>query len=107
MIVLYLFFYYRSPSICGLTDWNKMKFEASVIASEIKDEEKIVNLCEIEEKIVNLDDILNQSPLVNTSPLSSLNRNDGYGEALLVETSPEISPLKFRFVFQTFIHDFE
>ena len=76
-----------------------MKFEASVIASEIKDEEEIINLDKIEEKIVNLDEIMNKSPLLNgASPLSSLNKTDDLGEALLLETSPEISPLKFRFV---------
>ena len=64
-----------------------MRFEASVIASEIKDEEKIVDL----------DAILNKSPLVNASPLSSLNKNDE-ADALLIKTSPEISPLKYRYV---------
>ena len=62
-------------------------FEASVIASDIKDEEKIVDL----------DEIMNKSPLVDASPLSCMSQIDG-GEALLLETSsPENSPLKFRF----------
>ena len=82
-------FYYRSPNKGGLTDWNKMMFEASVIASDIKDEEKIVDL----------DEIMNKSPLVDASPLSCMNKIGG-GEALLLETSsPENSPLKFRFEF--------
>merc|ERR1719203_2440589 len=64
-----------------------MMFEASVIASDIKDEEKIVDL----------DEIMNKSPLVDASPLSCINKIGG-GEALLLETSsPENSPLKFRF----------
>ena len=66
-----------------------MMFEASVIASDIKDEEKIVDL----------DEIMNKSPLVDASPLSCMNKIGG-GEALLLETSsPENSPLKFRFEF--------
>jgi len=77
----------ESPNKGGLTDWNKMMFEASVIASDIKDEEKIVDL----------DEIMNKSPLVDASPLSCMNKIGG-GEALLLETSsPENSPLKFRF----------
>ena len=63
-----------------------MMFEASVIASDIKDEEKIVDL----------DEIMNKSPLVDASPLSCMNKIGG-GEALLLETSPENSPLKFKF----------
>ena len=71
-----------------------MMFEASVIASDIKDEEKIVDL----------DEIMNKSPLVDASPLSFMNKIYG-GEALLLETSsPENSPLKFRFeIFENLI----